>query len=66
MSDNGGDIHDENRQLTAEAKKELLTEIKKRAASASNSETVLKLAHAYVLVVGASPGRLPGGSPAAE
>lgn len=60
MSDNGGDIHDQDEQLRAEAKRELLAQIKSRAASAGNSETVLKLAHAYVLVVGASPGRLPG------
>ncbi len=61
MSANDDDLNliDQIQQLTDEAKVALLEAIKAGAAGSGNYASLLKLAHAYALVVGAKTGVLP-------
>ena len=59
MSKGDDDLVDRIEQLTDEAKVALLEAIKAGAAGSGNYASLLKLAHAYALVVGAKEGVLP-------
>jgi hypothetical protein len=59
MSTDDVDLATRSQQLTDEAKVALLEAIKAGAAGSGNYASLLKLAHAYALVVGAKPGVLP-------
>jgi hypothetical protein len=49
--------------LRTEAEQALLEEIKAKAPKQGSASGLASLAYAYSLVVGAAPGKLPGGPP---
>jgi len=59
MSDD--DAIDQLAEAQEAAKLALLKQIAKQAEGTGNASTVERLAYAYALTVGGSPGKLPGG-----